>query len=626
VAFLSLADLAAAQSPPQASTTIRANTNLVVVDVVVTDSKQSPVHHLAASDFLLFEDGHPQAIKTFEEHSTAEAPALPPTPKLDPGVFTNQTPAPQNGPLDIVLLDRLNTPMKDQPFVMDELLKYLKGVETNHRIAIFGLNGQLVLLQGFTSDAGLLRAALQSRKGGPRASAMMDQPGSGSGPGTNDLMMENAEEAAGMSAADAVQALRQPAATGKDKPPPSALAQEVANLAQFEAEQQAFQLEVRTKLTLDALNQLGRYLGRFPGRKNLIWFSASFPINVLPDENLLYPFRVSSSVEREFRETVDGLAKSQVAVYPIDARGLMNAPMIDASNSGRRYATSPSAYARDQATFLRQTSNEHGTMQQMAESTGGRAFVNTNGLTQAVGKAVEAGSNYYTLTYSPTNHLWNGAYRKIVVKVSSGGVNLAYRRGYYADDLSAPARSHSDQSEASAPAPYNAMHTAMLQGGPESTEILFVASVRPTTADAESPLAPGNLLESKFKGPFKNFTVNFVASMRDIDCPATPDHVFHCAVEFVTRVYAADGDLVNVVSNGIKAKIPPSKYASMQHGGIQFTQEVSVPAKGESFLRMGVHDMTADRVGVLEVPVSAVSALPPLPPEKATPAPASTPK
>ena len=42
-------------------------------------------------------------------------------------------------------------------------------------------------------------------------------------------------------------------------------------------------------------------------------------------------------------------------------------------------------------------------MEAMAEDTGGQAFYNTNGLTQAVQKAIENGSNYYTLTYSPNN-------------------------------------------------------------------------------------------------------------------------------------------------------------------------------------------------------------------------------
>ncbi len=117
----------------------------------------------------------------------------------------------------------------------------------------------------------------------------------------------------------------------------------LANLQQFEAEQQSFQLQLRARYTLDALNQLARYMSNLPGRKNLIWFSGSFPINILPDADLQNPFAVVASAEDEFRETVDLLARSQVAVYPIDARGLMTNPMLSATQSGSTMNRNPMA-------------------------------------------------------------------------------------------------------------------------------------------------------------------------------------------------------------------------------------------------------------------------------------------
>src|SRR6202040_835201 len=114
----------------------------------------------------------------------------------------------------------------------------------------------------------------------------------------------------------------------------------IANMRQFEAQQQSFQLQLRVKYTLDAMSQIARYLSSIPGRKNLIWFSGSFPISVLPDTtgNLPDPFAVVADYEKEFRDTVNLLARSQVAVYPVDARGLTNAPVYDAATS-RNYAS-----------------------------------------------------------------------------------------------------------------------------------------------------------------------------------------------------------------------------------------------------------------------------------------------
>ena len=59
---------------PGATTTLRTGTRLVIVDVVVTDQKRNPVHHLKASDFAVFENKTPQPVKSFEEH-TAPSPA-----------------------------------------------------------------------------------------------------------------------------------------------------------------------------------------------------------------------------------------------------------------------------------------------------------------------------------------------------------------------------------------------------------------------------------------------------------------------------------------------------------------------------------------------------------------------
>ena len=53
----------AQNSPPVSSLTT--GTKIVILDVVVTDSKQKPVHNLGASDFTVLENNAPQHIKSF---------------------------------------------------------------------------------------------------------------------------------------------------------------------------------------------------------------------------------------------------------------------------------------------------------------------------------------------------------------------------------------------------------------------------------------------------------------------------------------------------------------------------------------------------------------------------------
>lgn len=578
--------------PPQqgapAVPTIQAKAQLVIVDVVVKDSAQNPIHTLKPADFTLLENNQPQQIKYFEEHSAlppAEAAQLPPLPKMPPGVFTNYTPAPDNGPINILLLDTLNTPMTDQAFVRDQLRKYLKSAPPGTRIAIFGLTTRLLLLQGFTSDPELLKTAIDRKKA--KASPLLDDAvgGGGAPPPLSETVANMGNLGADL----------------------------VANLQQFEAQQQSFQLQLRARYTLDAMNQLARYLSGIPGRKNLIWFSGSFPISILPDGDIQNPFAVVASSEDEFRETTNLLTSSQVAVYPVDARGLMTAPMYDASNSGAKYRD-PRAFAKDQTKFFQQTAEEHATMQQMAQDTGGHAFYNTNGLNHAVAEAISEGSNYYTLAYTPTNTKWNGAYRKIQIKLRQPNLTLTYRRGYFADDPEA----HVKHSAAAAASPPDSIRPAMMHGAPTPTQIIFKASVFPFGGSPEDKLAPGNSAAPSLRGPYRRYNISYAASPHDVTFSIQPNGAYRTSLQFLVFVYNQDGELLNTIGNTTIGNLNPEGYAATLRTGLHFQQQVSVPVKGQYFLRIGVHDIAGDRIGAIEVPVAAVKNLPPLPAPAAT--------
>lgn len=572
--------------------TIRSTSELVVVDVVATDTKQNPVHDLTSSDFTITENGHAQAIKVFEEHSADTPTSQQAMPRLAPGKFTNYSPAPTGGVLNILLLDKLNTPMTAQSVVRDQVLKYLKEAPAGARIAIFSLTTQLRLLQGFTSDPAVLRALVQGKKGIPGSSPLMTDSVSGNQPGSGNPMMDAATDALG-NTPDAATAL--------------------ANLQQFEAQQQSFQMMLRAQYTLNAFNQLARYLSNLPGRKNLIWFSGSFPISILPNPDLQDPFGAVAGAEEEFRATVNLLGRSQVAVYPIDARGLMTEPMLDASNSGRGFVKNPAAVNKAEQQFFQQTNNEHATMNQMAEATGGRDFVDTNDLTSAVAKAIEAGSNYYTLAYAPTDQDENGDYRNIVVKLNRPGIKLAYRHGYYADNFRT-SRHHNQaqETETNTTELYNPLRAAMLHGAPDPLELVFIADVRPTTGVTETAVAPGNQVDPKIAGPYRRYTVTFVANPKNVNCAVTSDDgEHHCVLEFLTYAYDADGVLINMQMNGINASFSAERYAAFLKSPLTYRQQISVPVKGEYFLRLGLRDDTADHVGALELPVAAVAKLTP---------------
>jgi hypothetical protein len=288
----------------------------------------------------------------------------------------------------------------------------------------------------------------------------------------------------------------------------------------------------------------------------------------------------------------------------------MVAPMFSVTQSGSTMNRKPNGFANANTKFFQQTSEEHGTMEQMAQATGGKAFVNTNGLKEAVEKAIDSGSNYYTIAYTPTNRKWNGDYRKIQVKLDRPGVALAYRRGYFADDPNAPGKNSQAQNAKPDPNQYSALRAAMLHGGPEPTELIFAASVRAASTDTEAALVPGNQADKKVSGPYRRYAVTFMANPKELSWTVTSDGAHRCTLEFMTFVYDANGARINVQYNGIGATIPDARFASVQNGNIKYMQQISVPAKGEYYLRLGMRDIASDHVGAVELPVAMVAKLP----------------
>ena len=309
-----------------------------------------------------------------------------------------------------------------------------------------------------------------------------------------------------------------------------ASADAMASIQQFEADEAAFQMDLRVRYTLDALQQLARYLRGVPGRKNLIWFSGSFPLSLDPDATLQSPFEAMRSYAPDVSETSSMLAASRVAVYPIDARGLFNDPQFSAQTSGSGMSNSSGGgnimgsasgsgrgsrgrgagsiggtasqpkFTQNSTKFFQQTDAEHATMQQIAEETGGQAYFDTNGITEAVARAIQNGANYYTLAYIPESKTDDGRFHKIQVTVPDApSYKLTYRRGYVAETAKKQA----------ANAPVTSITAAVLRGSPPFSEIVYKVRVLPSDDPSLKGLTPqpgpAGELSPKVKGPVERY-------------------------------------------------------------------------------------------------------------------------
>jgi VWFA-related protein len=593
-------------NPASPATVLHTGTQLVIVDVSVEDKNGQPVHGLKAENFRVTEGKTPQSVLHFSEHSTLAPPAHGLTlPKMPPGYFTDYTPIPPGDTLNVLLLDAMNTPIKDQSFVRNQLQQYVSHAPPGARIAIFGLANRLIMLQGFTSDPDTLKNVVD-HKLIPRGSSLLNDP-TGTG-------------------------VEQPSLSDMVDPNAPGMAEQAANLQQFEAEIGSMQTQLRVQFTLDAMNTLAHYLAGFPGRKNVLWFSGSFPLSILPDPSIKDPFAVTQLDEDEFRDTTSLFSRAQVAVYPIDARGLLSQPMYDAANTGKNYTKNPSKFNSDLNKFTTSQFAEHVTMDEMAAQTGGQAFYNTNNLAEAVTKAINAGANYYTLSYSPANHKDDGSFRDIHVDIAGypavRGLQLAYRRGYYSDK---PSPSHPDANTASAPSaatPASAaakayLRAAMSRGAPTPQSMLFKVRLLPASATPETAVAPNNSIDPSVspKGPFRRFDIDYAAIPSELTLALQPDGHHTGQVEFLAYVFDVDGRLLDATGRTYSIKIGPEAYDRFIHSAIESHLEVSVPNSKQTFVRLGVRDVPSNKFGVVEVPTSEVINLPPV--VYTAPAPAS---
>jgi VWFA-related protein len=533
---------------------------------------------LDKKDFQVLEDGKQQAIADFEEHKgvQAERTKLPPMP---PDVYTNFPAIKATDSVNVLLLDALNTQVSDQSYVRSQLTRYLKTVQPGTRLAVFVLTSRLRMIQALTTDSAVLLAALSDKKSGADSQqSLLLLP-----PTEIDSDQEQNAELAGNLAGETELAIDAMTHRG---------------LGQVKL----LQTESRIEITLRAMQQLAHYLAGIPGRKNVIWFSSSFPISIFP--NLLSPeaFDAVRMYEEEMRKTANLLAAAQVAIYPIAAEGLVSDALYEAN--GAKIGQTRASQMNQDLSDTRDRNSNYFSMEVLAENTGGKAFYNTNELKDALARAINYGSHYYTLTYTPTEKK-DGKYRRIQVKLSEGRYKLAYRRGYYADSAqNAKAKKEQQVTDPLLP--------LMKRGLPDFSQFIYKIRV----VSSSSPPAPeaahaGENMNSK--GPFTRYSVDFAVLVDDLKLETTPDVVRIGNIEVALVAYDRDGNALNLVVGKPEISLKPQTYAAAQMAGVQLHYEIDVPkgalTKDDVFLRAGIYDLRSSNVGTVEIPLHVATAV-----------------
>jgi VWFA-related protein len=577
--------LSRAQAPQQQATNtpvFRTEARDVIVDLVVTDDKGANLTGLKSSDFQVFENGKPQKVDFFEEHSPKTLPpgAHATVPPMPPNVYTNVPPAPPSDAVNILLFDTLNTPQQEFAYSRQQVLQYLHNVKPGTRTAILTLGNRLNFVQGFTDDPAKLLAAVEEKK-------------SGAQPQENPVLVSRSEVAE----LNATIAFRQSSLGGG-----SYGAETLQRV--FDRFQDFSQLN-RSMMTLEALQDISRYLANLPGRKNLLWFSTEFPVFLLPNQSERGSMQDLAQPLSVVRKTADMLTTARVAVYPIQAEGVMNDSWFFADSGGPANtptyvggtSTSPNmgnaAGMMTTAGLISDASRRAAILQQMhqlADDTGGKAIYNNNDLATAASRAIDDGSHFYTLTYSPSNKKLDGSYRKIEIKAADKHWKLSWRRGYNADQPDHRALQISGEP----------LHPLMLLGLPNANEILYGMRVLPAAQQpaAGAPLAGKN---DKLKGPFRRIAVDFFIRWSDLKFSPGPGDTHKANIQVEALAYDRNGTALNWVGGTLQMKLAPETWASVQKSGVPAHLEIDVPLDQDVVLSTGVYDYGSSRAGTLQV-------------------------
>jgi VWFA-related protein len=568
---------AAAEAKPKAAdetaTVLKVTTRVVVVDVVALDRKGEPITDLKPEELSLFEDGKEQKIRSFSFQQPAaggtESVSTPPA-KLPPGIFTNTPQHRTSGSLNIILLDGLNSRLSNQVYARDEMIKFLEKIPQGQPAAVYLMGTKLRLLQDFTTDPSQLKAAIKAWKNSP--SPLVD--------GADVPFLGQADF--------------------KLLPPGV-----IENIVRFQQDTQSNQVDMRLSMTLQTLDSLARMLSGYPGRKNLIWISESFPLEILPETASDGGAPRSSPVNQEYTAAVakiaNALTDAQIAIYPIDPRGLAgNSVYSDVSNtsstgeslgvtlSGRGFRGQNGANSE-----LNRTSEEllhaHDTMEDLAGRTGGKAYYNSNDLDTAILKSMQDGSTYYTLSYSPDNKEWTGKFRKINVKTTRSGVKLRYRLGYFAIDPQSYAKLD-DKRRASD------LGNALSVDFPVSTALMFRAQVVPPSEKTQN-----------------HVLIKYAIDPHAISFEHQDDGLEHASVNCAAEVYSPKGQTIKIDVNGVTGALKPDIYQKVLQNWLPCSQTFDLPP-GDYMLRIGVRDnrtgLTGTTNATLKIPPPAASTEP----------------
>jgi len=364
----------------------KASANVVLVDVRVLDSNGKPVRGLTRGDFTVLEEGVPQNITYFREVSIP----LPPD--------TSTTTLPEAAPASLEA-DRSPQPVPSNPGSVNRAA--LQPGEKRILILFFNLSSMDPQDIHFVQESARKFVQTGITPEDAAAVAVFDQ-------GLYLLCDLTSRRDDLLAAINSLGEANAELDNSSSDDTSGEFIADLTELSLFETNQQ-----------LSAIQSITEAFQDVPGRKAILYFTPGLTADAIENTD-------------EMRVTTDIANRSNTSVYTIDSRGLV-ALSPGGGATGRGGGGTSIFNGRAALGQLSSLAQSQEGLVTLAADTGGYALLDDNDLGKVFRIAQEDASHYYLVGYQVAQIPRDGRFRRIEVRTDQPGLQLSFRKGYYAD-------------------------------------------------------------------------------------------------------------------------------------------------------------------------------------------------
>lgn len=436
-------------TPPE-DQIVRISTDLIQIDVTVTDKNGKVVPGLGMGDFEVYENGEKQTLTgAFFATRSIGGATLSPSANRPAGQVTLPPASPEAtviAPGDVrrtiaIVVDDFTMSFGSVYYARVALRRFVeRQMQPGDLVAIIKTSGSVGALQQFTSDKRVLLAAIDSIRWNPMTSDVDALNPTGQTP------QEVTERFTGESNVVAQAAGNDSSGRLSNMKPHESITQVKARDFSDLKNANPVQEGIYAQASLGTMRYIIQGMNELPGRKVMMLFSDGIDIARNSAKT-----RTSEAAEI-LQDLADFANRSSVVVYTYDTRGLKSMA-IQAADTTYEIIDGH----RSQKVQLRtdKFKAKQDGLVYLAKQTGGQALLDSNDLNGGIQRSLDEQSGYYLLAYIPAAENFDPdkrRFNKLEVKVTRPGFNVAYRSGFFSNsngqEVAAFAGSQKDLSKA----------------------------------------------------------------------------------------------------------------------------------------------------------------------------------